>query len=488
MAASPFHAQSEFTQLLHLINTSAHTVGEAYTDAGLPHPSSNNASSLNSQHATEEPATQRAVVTLIAACRQLIASVMPPVAYAIETSLGFQHSAAVRVAIEAHVAEAVRPTGDKGMHINDIAKYSNINPDKLARILRLLATNHIFKEVSPNVFANNRMSLALDTGKDAEILAKTDPKEFYEGTNGHAAYFAMVTDVVMKAAAHLPETLQSPETANSYDLKDAAVARGLNASEGFWDFMHQSGHERQLKTYNMAMVGTRSFAKDNTLCDRIGWEHFPSGSVCVDVGGGVGTQVSLITKAHPHLKMVVQDQAILQKQAEEFWASMDPDALPSGRVEWQGRDFFTPQPVKGAAVYILRLIIHDWADEDALRILAPIREACSPDSKIIIGEDLISFTCPPGDGERSLVRRTKVPAPLLSNMGLLREYLSDIAMMGVHNGQERTIEQWLSLTKRAHLKINRVCRMVLIGAILITRRIVGDEGAMHYFVCSPSDE
>jgi hypothetical protein len=39
-----------------------------------------------------------------------------------------------------------------------------------ARFLRLLATNHIFTEVSPDVFANNRLSSVLDTGKSVEEL------------------------------------------------------------------------------------------------------------------------------------------------------------------------------------------------------------------------------------------------------------------------------------------------------------------------------
>jgi len=42
-----------------------------------------------------------------------------------------------------------------------------------ARVLRLLATNYIFTEVSPDVFANNRLSSVLDTGKSVEeLLAK----------------------------------------------------------------------------------------------------------------------------------------------------------------------------------------------------------------------------------------------------------------------------------------------------------------------------
>ena len=40
----------------------------------------------------------------------------------------------------------------------------------LARVLRLLATNYVFTEVSPDVFANNRLSSVLDTGKSVEEL------------------------------------------------------------------------------------------------------------------------------------------------------------------------------------------------------------------------------------------------------------------------------------------------------------------------------
>ena len=39
-----------------------------------------------------------------------------------------------------------------------------------ARVLRLLATEHIFKEVTPDVFANNRISSLLDTGNSIDKL------------------------------------------------------------------------------------------------------------------------------------------------------------------------------------------------------------------------------------------------------------------------------------------------------------------------------
>lgn len=40
------------------------------------------------------------------------------------------------------------------------------------RFLRILATNHIFEEVSPNVFAHNRISRVLDTRKSVEELLR----------------------------------------------------------------------------------------------------------------------------------------------------------------------------------------------------------------------------------------------------------------------------------------------------------------------------
>lgn len=43
----------------------------------------------------------------------------------------------------------------------------------LGRILRLLATNHIFQEIAPDVFTNNRISGSMDSGKSVkDIIAE----------------------------------------------------------------------------------------------------------------------------------------------------------------------------------------------------------------------------------------------------------------------------------------------------------------------------
>jgi hypothetical protein len=50
-------------------------------------------------------------------------------------------------------------------------RWSKFIKIQLGRILRYLSTLHVYREVKPDVFTNNRVSGAMDTGKEvAEIL------------------------------------------------------------------------------------------------------------------------------------------------------------------------------------------------------------------------------------------------------------------------------------------------------------------------------
>ena len=88
------------------------------------------------------------------------------------------------------------------------------------------------------------------------------------------------------------------------------------------------------------------------------------------------------------------------EQAKELWAKELPGHVAANRVSFVPHDFFTEQPVKGAAVYNLRYIMsvsptpraapsspasrHDWDDERALTILRGLRPALGADSRILI--------------------------------------------------------------------------------------------------------
>jgi 6-hydroxytryprostatin B O-methyltransferase len=62
----------------------------------------------------------------------------------------------------------------------------------------------------------------------------------------------------------------------------------------------------------------------------------------------------------------------------------------ASRITFQGHDFMNPQPVQGANVYLLRMILHDWADADATSILKNIVAAMdSTKSRILIMDTVL---------------------------------------------------------------------------------------------------
>lgn len=88
----------------------------------------------------------------------------------------------MRLLEASHVVEILREAGPQGLHVSDISKKNGVDAKKLglslygcglgimlmhdlAHILRLLATHHILREVSPDVFTLNRISSLVDSGK-----------------------------------------------------------------------------------------------------------------------------------------------------------------------------------------------------------------------------------------------------------------------------------------------------------------------------------
>jgi hypothetical protein len=98
----------------------------------------------------------------------------------------------------------------------------------------------------------------------------------------------------------------------------------------------------------------------------------------VDVGGGAGALLHGILSANPKLRGVLFDLPSVVKGA---------DSLRSGslaaRCEIVGGDIFQSFP-EGADAYLMRVVLHDWSDDDALRILKTCRRAIPAHGKLLI--------------------------------------------------------------------------------------------------------
>lgn len=98
---------------------------------------------------------------------------------------------------------------------------------------------------------------------------------------------------------------------------------------------------------------------------------------------------------------------------------------------------------------------HDWSDEYCVEILSAIRPSMSPNSRILVCDQVMNTTI--GCEELS-----KAPSPLPANYGYYTRYSHqrDLAMMSIINGIERTPAQFRDIIERAGLKMTKIweCR------------------------------
>ena len=94
-------------------------------------------------------------------------------------------------------------------------------------------------------------------------------------------------------------------------------------------------------------------------------------------------------------------------------------------LRFKVHDFFEPQPVKNASVFLLKHIMHDWPDAYASKILTNLREVAHSDTKLIPIDSIMPFTC--HDSSADKVKGVpgaipkEAPHPLLANYGVANE-------------------------------------------------------------------
>jgi tRNA1(Val) A37 N6-methylase TrmN6 len=105
------------------------------------------------------------------------------------------------------------------------------------------------------------------------------------------------------------------------------------------------------------MEGNHTTHKDYHPMDMvIPFEKLPFGAVVVDVGGGRGHNALRLATKFQHITVIVQDHESVIFPAE------DEIKVPSsveGRIQFHPHDYYDPQPIKDADVYILSNILMD---------------------------------------------------------------------------------------------------------------------------------
>lgn len=104
----------------------------------------------------------------------------------------------------------------------------------------------------------------------------------------------------------------------------------------------------------------------------------------VQVGGGKGHVSIVIARKAPDLAFVVQDLPEVVAMGEQ---ELPPDL--KSRFEFLPLDFWESSLVKGADVYLLRSILHDYPDELAIKLFKSIVPSLKHGAKVILCEGVM---------------------------------------------------------------------------------------------------
>ncbi|KAH9894797.1 S-adenosyl-L-methionine-dependent methyltransferase [Cubamyces lactineus] len=447
---------------------------------------------------TSDPAVVDAANRIVAACGQLSASVHKPFFQLTDAMMSDHLASCIEFLEESHTVEILRKAGDAGMHVRDIARTIDdlrhadepLDPAKLSHILRLLATYHWLREVKPDVFANNRLSALVDSGKTLEQL-RDAPEKKHDGTDGIAALVAMTGDEFLKAVAHLTDQLlPTRERARTLraildkDHKGALPEKyktpfnlAFRTELGYFDWLELPENKSRLAEFGRAMTGARAWEISENIVTAFPWKDLPENSVVIDVGGGIGSSSMVLAKAYPHLRFVVEDREHVIEIAPSLWDASHAELIKSGRVSFKAHSFFTPQPptidvpgvgaISAPSVYLVRGCTHNWPDEDLTvsRMLRHLRNAAQPTTQLLVVDMILPLACvdttevaePIPGAVRSLAPEG---SPLLANLGKasVNGYLLDLSMIAMLNAKERTLWEISDLARAAGWKVTGTTR------------------------------
>lgn len=147
----------------------------------------------------------------------------------------------------------------------------------------------------------------------------------------------------------------------------------------------------------------------------------------LQVGGSTCSSSIALATAFPNLRFVVEDLPETVENSKNFLAPL-PESLQS-RITTCGHNFFTPQPLKSAQIYLLRMILHDWPAAEAVTILKNHLDVLksNPSARLLIMDTVLPVPGSISRNEEALLR------------------VRDLAMVQAFNSKERELSEFEDL-------------------------------------------
>jgi hypothetical protein len=190
-------------------------------------------------------------------------------------------------------------------------------------------------------------------------------------------------------------------------------------------FEYADGHPEYSRIFDAAMA-SYSAQQAAAAVDALRDFDFSGVETVCDIGGGRGTLLATLLAAHSRLRGVVLERPAVIAQARPS----EQSGTGAGGWSYQAGDMFQQEQVPAADLYLLKLILHDWDDEQCVRILANARQAALSSGR---------------GRARLLILEFVITPPDVAHFSKLY----DIHMMCWGQGRERSAAQYEHLLRRA---------------------------------------
>ncbi|MGW2046483.1 methyltransferase [Streptomyces sp. NPDC001858] len=282
---------------------------------------------------------------------------------------------------------------DSARSVKDLARVLNVAPGALERLLRALAGCGFFQEENEGWFALTELGQLLLSDSSVSM------RETLSNVDSYRAWLGAVDTI--------------------------ATGRPAFDSEfGTKFFVHKEGDDQVGASFDQRMQerATRLYGGLATLP---AWQGIRR---VLDIGGGKGAVLTSVLEANPHLRGILFDRPAVVERTEKAGF---PTSLRD-RCSTASGDFFHELPT-GADAHLMCSVLHDWEDHEAVEILRRSREALAAEGRVLICE--------------MITPESSEPHPAR---------WSDLGMMVLLGGRERTLAQYRTLLWPAGLEISNV--------------------------------
>ncbi|KAI6549794.1 hypothetical protein MCOR03_009838 [Pyricularia oryzae] len=294
----------------------------------------------------------------------------------------------------------------------ELAAKTGVEPAMMKRILRYWGSMGTITQVEVDKYTANNVTEALASAQGRTAIT--------HGFNFKAPVFLAIPPFFERHGYKLITDINDTPFQMAHNTKLDPWTWGKERPERYQDFLGWMEHARDGDPSFLDSVDLGGFF-ENSHKDTL---------LFVDVSGSRGYVTTAVRERYTNVpgRVVLQDQPHIVDLVKK-------DVRPELKtIELQGHDFFTgATPLKGARVYYLRNILHDWSDAKSLEILASVTPSMDKDSVMLLDEVVLPEMNPPWRG-------TQLDVEMLTHLA----------------GAERTENDWRGLLDAAGLKVDKI--------------------------------